>query len=116
MEASEFKKKVSYDLYEEKHKRMVAVLAVKPIDVKQTDEREVVVRGLQVYRIRMDMESAKAFDDSWIKEDDAYRHLKTETRKKPDVKADVKGEIKKAAETKKADETKNAAETKEVVR
>jgi hypothetical protein len=107
---------VSYDLYEEKHKKMVAILGVKPIDVKQTDEREVVVRGLQAYRIRMNMESAKGFDDRWIKEGDAYKHLKTETKKTPAVKTDVKGEIKKAAETQKADETKKAAETKEVVR
>lgn len=117
MEASEFKKKVSYDLYEEKHKKMITLLGVKPMDIKQTDGGEVVVRGVQAYRMRANLDSARFFDDVWIKEGDVYKHLKTEMKKASDLKkVDIKADTKKAAETPKADDTKKAAETKEVVK
>lgn len=105
-ETPEYRKSISYDLYADRLKNST-IASVKPYYVKQKDEREVIVHGIYLYKFRLH-DMAKSFDDTWIKEGDAFRHLRQEAGKAVDIK--------KLSETTKSGETKKASETKEVVK
>ncbi|MEW6002376.1 MAG: hypothetical protein AB1638_07000 [Nitrospirota bacterium] len=73
MESTDYQKKVGYDLYAERLKNRINIKAVEPIEVKQLNEKEVVVRGFMRYQIEI-IDSMRTFDDKWIKEGERFKH------------------------------------------
>jgi len=88
MEAASYQKAVSYDVYLERHKNAITILAVEPIEVSKKNEKEVIVKGFLRYKTGV-MDSVRTFDDGWIKEGDVLKHLKENDTK--DLKKNDKG-------------------------
>ncbi len=86
LESADYKKKVSYDAYvnkfkeSEKAKDRIIIKFVQPIEVKQQNEKEVIVRGFLRYKLNA-INSIKTFDDRWSKNGDVYSHLQGEEKK-----------------------------------
>ena len=85
LEETKYRKKVSYDLYAEQMKKRINIIVVEPLEVKKRNKKEVMVRGIMRYRTAM-INTARIFDDEWLKEGDTYRHVrhiqKEEVKKK----------------------------------
>ena len=75
LEDARYRKKVSYDLYAYLMKKKIDIIFVEPLEVKKRNKKEVMVRGILRYRAGM-INTARTFDDNWVKEGDTYRHVR----------------------------------------
>lgn len=75
LEDARYRKKVSYDLYAYLMKKSIDIIFVEPLEVKKRNKKEVMVRGILRYRAGM-INTARIFDDNWVKEGDTYRHVR----------------------------------------
>jgi len=84
LESNEYKKVTSFDLYNERLKKAVEIIAVRPLEVKPKNEKEVMVRASFGYKAGF-IDTVRFIQDQWIKEDGGWKHLheqeKTEERK-----------------------------------
>ena len=77
LESSEYRKATSFDLYNERLKKSVGIIAVRPLEVKPINEKEVMVRASFGYKVAA-IDTVRFFQDHWVKEDNAWRHLPKE--------------------------------------
>lgn len=94
MESSEFRKANPYN--EEKYKKLTAsnmkLTAVSALKVEKLNEKEVLVKGKYYYNIGA-MKSLNRFSDSWISEEEGWKHVPAEqpfTEMRSEKKTDVK--------------------------
>jgi hypothetical protein len=76
-ESGEYRKATSFDLYKERHKNAAAMIAVRPLEVKPINEKEVMVRASFGYKVAA-VDTVRFIPDHWVKEDNAWRHLPEE--------------------------------------
>jgi len=74
LESSEYRKSTSFDLYNERLKKAVEIIAVRPLEVKPINEKEVVVRASVGYKAGF-IDTVRFFQDQWIKENGSWKHL-----------------------------------------
>jgi hypothetical protein len=77
LESSDFRKTMSFDLYNERLKSSAEIIAVRPLEVKPISEKEVMVRASFGYKLAA-IDTVRFFQDYWVKEDNAWRHLPKE--------------------------------------
>jgi hypothetical protein len=75
MENEAYRKKVSLDLYKERHKRAVEIIAVRPLEVRPLkEEKEVMVKSGFRYKAGP-IDSVRFIEESWVKEGKDWRHI-----------------------------------------
>lgn len=77
LEASEHREKTSFDLYEYKRRKAVDIIAVRPLEVKQINEKEVIVRASFGFKTAM-IDTVRFIRDRWIKESTGWKHVPEE--------------------------------------
>lgn len=77
LESIEYRKATSFDLYNERLKKSVDIIAVRPLEVKPISEKEVMVRASFGYKLAA-IDTVRFIQDHWVKEDNAWRHLPKE--------------------------------------
>ena len=80
LEGSDYKKVTGFDLYKERLKDAVEIIAVRPLEVKPINEKEVMVRASLGFKMGF-IDTLRFFDDHWVKEADGWRHLPEEEKK-----------------------------------
>ena len=88
LESSEHRKMTSFDLYNERLKGAVQIIAVRPLEVKPVNEKEVMVRSSLGYKAGL-VDTVRLMHDRWIKEESGWRHLPAK-EKKDDKKEEKK--------------------------
>jgi len=73
LESSKYRKATSFDLYNERLKKSAEFLAVRPLEVKPINEKEVMVRASFGYKVAA-IDTVRFIQDHWVKEDNAWRH------------------------------------------
>jgi hypothetical protein len=75
MENEAYRKKVSLDLYKERHKKAVEIIAVRPLEVRPLkEEKEVMVKSSFRYKAGP-IDSVRFIEESWVKEGEDWRHI-----------------------------------------
>jgi len=77
LESSDFRKTMSFDLYNERLKSSAGIIAVRPLEVKPISEKEVMVRASFGYKLAA-IDTVRFIQDHWVKEDNVWRHLPKE--------------------------------------
>ncbi|MCJ7484000.1 MAG: hypothetical protein MUO31_13660 [Thermodesulfovibrionales bacterium] len=77
LESSDFRKTMSFDLYNERLKSSAEIIAVRPLEVKPISEKEVMVRASFGYKLAA-IDTVRFIQDHWVKEDNAWRHMPKE--------------------------------------
>ena len=77
LESSDFRKTMSFDLYNERLKSSAGIIAVRPLEVKPISEKEVMVRASFGYKLAA-IDTVRFIQDHWVKEDNAWRHMPKE--------------------------------------
>jgi hypothetical protein len=74
LESSKYRKSTSFDLYNERLKKAAQIIAVRPLEVKPINEKEVVVRASFGYKAGI-IDTVRFIQDNWVKEEIGWRHL-----------------------------------------
>lgn len=77
METSEHQESISFDLYEYKRRKTVGIIAVRPLEVKHINEKEVIVRASFGFKTAM-IDTVRFIQDRWIKESTGWKHVPEE--------------------------------------
>lgn len=77
MEATEEQNKSSFDLYEYKRRKGVDIIAVRPLEVTQINEKEVIVRASFGFKAGI-IDTVRFLRDRWIKESTGWKHVPEE--------------------------------------
>jgi hypothetical protein len=80
LESSAYRKATSFDLYKERLKRAVLITAIRPLEVKPVNEKEVMVKGSLAFKAGF-MDTLRIFHDRWVKEASGWRHEPKEEKK-----------------------------------
>lgn len=73
------------DLPRNLKKPEIQIIAARALEVKKLNEKEVMVKGGLSFKAGM-MDTVRFFEDRWIKEDDAWRHVPQEVESKKETK------------------------------
>jgi hypothetical protein len=80
LESSAYRKATSFDLYKERLKRAVLITAVRPLEVKPVNEKEVMVKGSLAFKAGF-IDTVRFIHDRWVKEASGWRHEPEEEKK-----------------------------------
>jgi hypothetical protein len=83
MEAGDYRKSTSFDLYKERLKGQVDIIAVRLLEVKPVNEKEVMVRASLGIKAGI-LDTVKLIHDRWVKEDAGWKHLPEEEKQAED--------------------------------
>jgi hypothetical protein len=75
MEDEAYRKKVSLDVYKERHKKAIEIIAVRPLEVRPLkEEKEVMVKSSFRYKAGP-IDSVRFIEEGWVKEGEDWRHI-----------------------------------------